>query len=477
MAMEYGLPPRAEENRSIVRGRLAESAAGSGTRETFTVEWRGKPEHLEVIEMQVGDLYYNPATHRIRAQAGHDPEKSAALQADSWSTESQTYLGRLLQVVPHDPARTDPEFDELLTSLKDFGQTDPGLITHEGILVNGNTRRAALLKLHGPTYPMRVAVLPPSCDWRDIAAIELSLQLRKEHRRDYSYINRLLAVEELVEQGTPLAAIAATFRTTAARVRQDQWVLSLIRQLVKRSETSGERLSLVAFEEQAEKFRELHRAYEKQYSANPERADLLVENRLAAMLLGFAKTDVRFIDAAFRDTYLSKTLPAGIVTASATATATAQEGVAIPGLGRAVQGPSQAVSAAKALTDTVLHARVVIQAGSSAPAEVVTAAQDEVKRMHKAMDEAITDAGRDARITKRKQAAPARLADANRSIEQCVTDLVLSRSQRSLDEEAFDDAIVELRKRLEKLAIEARRTVGEPGDGLSWLLDATGKAR
>ena len=473
MAQDYGLPPAAEENRALVRARLTEAAAGGGTRETFTVEWRGKPEHLEVIEMEVGDLYYNPATHRIRAQAGHDPEKSAALRADSWSTESQTYLGRLLQVVPHDPARTDPEFEELSTSLKEFGQTDPGLITHEGILVNGNTRRAALLELHGPTHPMRVAVLPPSCDWRDIAAIELSMQLRKEHRRDYSYINRLLAVEELVEQGIPLAAIATTFRTTAARVRQDQWVLSLIRQLVKRSESSKERLSLVAFEEQAEKFRELQRAYEKQYSANPERADLLVENRLAAMLLGFSKTDVRFIDARFHDAYLSKNLPEG----AATAPAVAQEGVAIPGLGRAVQGPSPAVAAARALTDAVLHARAITQAGSSASAETTATMQTGLKRMYTAMDVAISDAGRDARITKRKQAAPARLAEANRNIEQCITDLVLSRAQRSLDEDAFDDAIVELRKRLEKLAIEARRTVGEPGDGLSWLLEATGKAR
>ncbi|WP_329208657.1 transcriptional regulator [Streptomyces sp. NBC_00683] len=473
MAMDYGLPPRAEENRATVQARLAESAAGGGTRETFTVEWRGKPEHLEVIEMEVGDLYYNPATHRIRAQVDHDLDKSAILETDPWSTDGQRYLGRLLQVVPADPARTDPAFDELTASLKEFGQTEPGLITHEGILVNGNTRRAALLELHGPNHPVRVAVLPASCDWKDVAAVELSLQLRREHRRDYSYINRLLAVEELVDQGTPLAAIATTFRSTAARVRQDQWVLSVIRQLIKRSEISGERLSLVAFEEHAEKFRELHRAYEKQYSVNPERADLLVENRLAAMLMGFAKTDVRFIDDKFRDAYLSEKLPDGM----APEPAPSRGGVAIPGLGRAVQGPSPAVSAARALTDAVLQARAVTQAGSSAPTEAVTAAQDEVKRMHKAMDEAITDAGRAARITKRKQAAPARLADANRSIEQCVTDLVLSRSQRSLDEEAFDDAIVELRKRLEKLAVEARRTVGEPGDGLSWLLEATGKAR
>ncbi|GFH36330.1 transcriptional regulator [Streptomyces pacificus] len=471
MAKGYGLPPGAEENRALVRSRLEEIAAGGGPRETFTVEWRGGPEHLEVIQVPVGSLYYNPATHRIRAQAGHDPKQAEALADDPWSSDSQAYLDRLLQVLPADPARTDPEFDELMASLKEYGQTDPGLITHEGILVNGNTRRAALMQLFGPNHAMRVAVLPPSCDWQDIAAIELSLQLRKEHRRDYSYINRLLAVQELVDQGTPLAVIAATFRTTAERCRQDQWVLARIESLIERSKTADEQLSLVAFEDQAEKFRELHRAYAKQYAVNPEKAELLLENRLAAMLLGFAKTDVRFIDHDFRDRYLSKTLP------DSEAPAEASAGVAIPGLGRAVKGPSASLGAAKALTDAVLHARAVSRPGSAAPPEAAAEAEKEVVRLRVAMDQAISDAGRDARIKKRKQAAPARLADAGRDIEQCVTDLVMSRAQRSLDEESFDDAVTDLRQKLEKLAIETRRTVQHPGDGVTWLLETFGKAR
>ncbi|WP_336116512.1 transcriptional regulator [Streptomyces sp. PTD9-10] len=471
MAKGYGLPPGAVENRALVRSRLEETAAGGGPRETFTVEWRGGSEHLEVIQMPVGNLYYNPATHRIRAQAGHDPKQAEALAGDPWSSDSQAYLDRLLQVLPADPARTDPEFDELTASLKEYGQTDPGLITHEGILVNGNTRRAALMQLYGPNHAMRVAVLPPSCDWQDIAAIELSLQLRKEHRRDYSYINRLLAVQELVDQGTPLAVIAATFRTTAERCRQDQWVLACIRSLIERSKTAGEQLSLVAFEDHAEKFRELQRAYAKQYAVNPEKAELLLENRLAAMLLGFAKTDIRFIDHDFAGLYLSKKLPASEVPAETSAT------VAIPGLGRAVKGPSAPLSAAKALTDSVLHARAVSQPGSTAPPDAAAQAQNEINRLRAAMDEAIANVGRDARIKKRKQAAPARLADAGRDIEQCVTDLVMSRAQRSLDEESFDDAVADLRQKLEKLAIEARRTVQHPGDGVAWLLETFGKTR
>lgn len=93
------------------------------------------------------------------------------------------------------------------------------------------------------------------------------------------------------------------------------------------------------------------------------------------------------------------------------------------------------------------------------------------------MDEAITLAGRDARIQKRKQAAPARLADAGRDIEQCITDLVMSRAQSSLDEDAFDDAVTDLRKKLQKLALEAKRTVQDPGDGVTWLIETLGRAR
>lgn len=159
MAQDYGLPLIAEENRALVRSRLREVKAGSGPRETLTVEWRGQPEHLEVIQMPAGNLYYNPATHRIRAQSSHDPKQAAALADDPWSSESQAYLDRLLQVLPADPARTDPEFDELVASLKEYGQTDPGLITREGILVNGNTRRAGLVQLYGP----RTRCAWPSC--------------------------------------------------------------------------------------------------------------------------------------------------------------------------------------------------------------------------------------------------------------------------------------------------------------------------
>lgn len=472
MTKDYGRPDGADDNRETVARRLDEIKAQGGPQERLTIEWRGQPTHLDVIQLPVGSLYYNPGTHRVRAQRSYDPALEAQLEADPWSTAGQGYLGTLLKALPSAPSRVDPEFTALRDSLQEYGQSDPGLVTWDGVLVNGNTRRAALLELSGPTAVMRVAVLPESCDWDDIAAVELSLQLRKEHRRDYSYINRLLAVQELVKQGTPLPVIAATFRTTVARCEQDQWVYSCVEAMIERSSRAGVRLPLVAFENDAEKLRELQRAYAKESASNPEKADLLLEARMSAIMLGFSKTDVRHIEPDFRSRYLESTLPGGLLPAPAR-----EEGVAIPGLGRSVKGPSPALAAAKALTDTVLQARAVAEASASqaAPSEEVARLAGQLDEIKKAMDGALERAGRDNRVRKRKQAAPARLADACQSIEQCVTDLVMSRASRSLDEEGFDDAVLVLRKALEKLARESRRTVKNPGDGVSWLVAAMEK--
>ncbi|QFU85534.1 transcriptional regulator [Amycolatopsis sp. YIM 10] len=468
MTKDYGRPPRADENRALIERRLAEVVKAGGPRETLSVDWRGGQRlHLEVIQFPAGDLYYNPATHRVQAQRSHDPDQDRLFSEDPWGAKSQEYLDFLLKAQPANPAMVDPEFEKLMEDLKEHGQNQPGLITADGVLVDGNTRRAALLALRGPSENMRVAVLPETSGWNDIRDVELSLQLRKEHRREYSYINQLLAIDELAAQGMPVETIAATFRIKVPTCKRDQWVLSCIRSMIERSEARGVKLPLVAFEDQTEKLRELHRRYVKESAVNPDKAELLLESRLAAIMLGKSKTDVRFIEPDFQDRYLTRQLPADLMP-----TAGKSSAVEIPGLGRVVKGPSEALATAKALTDTILQTRAVASATSSITEQEKTEAVQKAKTLQSAMDKALDFAGRDERIRKRKQAAPERLDQATQMIDQCVTDVVMARSSRSLDDEALDEEILKLRKSLRKLALEAKKSTTEPGDGLGWLLDA-----
>ncbi|MFD9329123.1 transcriptional regulator [Streptomyces sp. NPDC060065] len=465
MSKDFGRPPLAQENQTLVEQRLKEAAGSGGLRETLTVEWRTKPMHVEVIDMPVDSLYYNPGTHRIRAQRSHDPAQDLQLDEDPWRPESQDYLHFLLQALPADPSKRDPEFDNLAESLREYRQNEPGLITRDGILVNGNTRRAALKELG--VANIRVGVLPESCTWDDISAVELSLQLRPDQRRDYSYINRLLAIEEQQLLGRTLADVAKEFRIRTSTCEQDLWILTCLRDLIDRSKDGNAQLRLLDFEQHQEKLRELHRRYAKEAAVNRDNAELIKETRLAAIVLGFSKTDVRLIEPDFRARYLDQKLPETLKSEPSAAAA-----VSIPGLNRTVKSAAPRVAQAKMLTDTVLKAKAVEAAEDGKLTERGTAATKAFSAAQKAVEDALEPAGKDARVRKRKQAAPDRITDACQDIEQCITDLTLAKASGSLDEEAFDEAVQVLRKTLTKLAVATQRSIKAPGDGVSWLMDA-----
>lgn len=141
-------------------------------------------------------------------------------------------------------------------------------------------------------------------------------------------------------------------------------------------------------------------------------------------------------------------------------------------MNRAVKPAVPEVAAARAFTDAVLRAKAVERAVgtvSAAEHQQATAVFEQAKR---AIEDALEPAGKDARVRKRKQAAPDRLHDACQDIEQCITDMALARASRSLDEETFDEAVLKLKASLDKLAHAAAQSIEVPGDGVAWLLDA-----
>ncbi|MFG3331793.1 hypothetical protein ACGFZZ_07365 [Streptomyces tendae] len=471
MLREFPPPPRAAEFSETIKKKVQEAKETGGTRETVRVDWNEQQAHVEVIDLPLSGLYLNPGTHRIRAQRSHNAESDAALDEDPWTSASQDYLSFLLQASPTDPNLRDPDFDKLKESLEQFGQNDPGLVTHQGVLVNGNTRAVALRQLRAQT--MRVGVLPESFTWADINAVELSLQLRMDHRRDYTYVNRLLAMEEQASLGRTPEQIAKEFRIQVKTYHQERWILSTIKELIDRSKSGGGvALRLVDWEGAQERLKELHRLYVKLEGVDRDQAEVLKEWRLAAILLDFSKTDVRHIDEDFlKEDYLSQVLPVPFKAEGSDAGA--ENTVSIPGLGMTVPGASSAVSEARALNDQLLRAAATVRTAGAGLADSDKAKEQGVlDDAKKAFDEAIEVAGRSARLRKRKQLAPARLAEASASIDQCVMDLVQARTSRSLDEEVFDEAVLKLRSSLRKLAQQAGRGLPEPGDGVAWLLRA-----
>lgn len=468
-------PENATDVQALVKARLDALSSLPEVQQTATIEWRGQRRSLPVIDVPIGLVSYNPDTHRIRAQRSLDPVKEQALIDHPFGEVAQNYLRDLLKGAPEDPAREDPTFTALKESLDAHGQEEPGIITRSGVLVNGNTRCAALRELSAES--IRVAVLPPDAGEDDIRSVELALQMRKDFKREYSFVNFLLAVDERVAAGHSANLIMADFRIRRATFDRAMWILGFIREALDRSKHVDEagkvvQLRLVDFETDQGKLEELHRAYSALRPKAPDEAEALREQRLLALALDKSKTDLRLIDQGFAATYLSHKLPEPPGSSPSRT---------IPGTSIPVEQPSQRLQQLKALTNEVLQAKAVVTASSGEVSDSArAAAQARVQDLSGAMDGALDKAGRNARLKQRKVAPADRIADAVEDLDLAVQAIAGARSVGQFDADDLEGALTLLRGSVERLAQLVRLNDTDSvhsdgaafGDGISWLLAA-----
>jgi hypothetical protein len=451
MTIDIAPPPDNEAVRALIEKRLADIEGVPG--ETVTVEMREQPHHLPVITMPISHLYYNPLTNRVGAQRDYFRYHDQQILDDPWSPRSQLILATMLKALPSDPHSDDPAYGRLKDDLREHGQTEPGIVTRDGVLVNGNTRRAALADLFGQQGNMRVAVLPPSADWTDVADIELALQMRHDHKREYSWVNRLIAIGRYTSDGVPPGLIAAKFRSTAKLIETEAGIYRLLLSLIERSKSAKGKLPLVAFEDKAERLRELATYVKKIGARDPGAAEVVQEIRLAAIMLNFSKTDVRYIDAVF-GRYLVDRLPPQLRAEGPGAP------VQVPGLGLSVPGPSELVVSATALTDAVLQALVDRDA---------LLGRDE---LHRIMADALDRARRANWARKKVSATPDRLRNAATVLNEAIGDVGQALATSSFDPQEVDAALGDVRKSLRQLARHLARTP-DHGPNVEWLLGAS----
>jgi hypothetical protein len=176
-----------------------------------------------------------------------------------------------------------------------------------------------------------------------------------------------------------------------------------------------------------------------------------------------SKTDVRLIESDFAERYLPKSLtpkpspePTPIV---------------IPGLSFTVDGPSQRVRSMQALTDEILKARVLEGAASLGSASDVADASAKLTDFREALDKGLDNAGRSARLTKKRLAAADRISDATDDINLALHAVVDALQTNNFKAEDLDDSLKELCAAIGKLSKTATRNVdvADAGEGLAWL--------
>jgi hypothetical protein len=270
--------------------------------ETVRMPWSGSGEPLlDVIRIGVDEVVLNPQSHRIRAQLQDDPEWEQ-LGKDPFSEAAQRVVERHVR-----EARSAEAFAALKNSLVSEGQSDPGVMTHTGLLINANTRAVALRTVDDPGLRyIRVAVLPSTAKPDELALLELRLQMQKELKVEYTMTNELLFIEELsVKRNLSAAQIARELRikTDSAKkgeneVRLRLKLLDLIRIMQK---IPTKPLALTFFDRvKLEQLRDVQRIYASLIEREPSRAREHLESFLLSIAVDIkAVHELRHVDSSF----------------------------------------------------------------------------------------------------------------------------------------------------------------------------------
>jgi hypothetical protein len=273
-----------------------EAYSERGDLRRWDVEFRGEMKPLEVVRVPVDLPLLNHDNSRVRAQITTHPDRDDILR-DPESSKSQGVLTELL--------RNSGEFKELCQQLKDLTQVEPGVITRDGMLVDGNTRLVALRDLG--VSSIDVAVLPLNATAADYLDVELSIQLRKLITRDYSFTNRLLLVRSLADRFDSRDAIFKAMgwqRDGEKRLQAHLRWLDLVEEI---REHTNKPYSF--FDDKYELLKNLDDSYQSLLREDPPAAEELKWTRIFSLVLGLNKDEIRALSEEFVADHVSAHLP------------------------------------------------------------------------------------------------------------------------------------------------------------------------
>ncbi|MDE2588765.1 MAG: hypothetical protein KGL95_03770, partial [Patescibacteria group bacterium] len=181
---------------------------------------------LDVYRLPLNLLFYNVENGRF-ATDYLALKKRLGRELNSEDPKDAQEIEKMLRGL--NPSRTE----SLKNNLEENEQVLPGLITHDGFVVNGNRRMSvySLLKQKNPKFGyMNVGRLPPSVDEADVYKIELGYQLAKDEKLDYGPINELLKIRQGIKAGLTPEQVAKTINYNVSEIEDGLERLALIQE-------------------------------------------------------------------------------------------------------------------------------------------------------------------------------------------------------------------------------------------------------
>ena len=172
---------------------------------TESVYIKSERKDLEILRLPLNYVFFNIKNGRFAAEYREKVEQEGR-ELDMFDESDVRKIQELL--LKQEPKQTVV----LENDLKQYGQKNPGIITHDGYVINGNRRMAVLKKLMDEGRSefgyIKVAKLPKNISEADVWKIEAGIQLSRHEKLDYGPVNTLLKLKEGIDANLSNAEIA-----------------------------------------------------------------------------------------------------------------------------------------------------------------------------------------------------------------------------------------------------------------------------
>lgn len=218
-----------QERADLIRGRK------SGKMVTLPA-WPRKDKELQLVELEATWVRFSILNHRTKAEQLREIKNSA--NPHLFSSDP---LGTLAQNAQYNILRSQGGFEDLKSDLRERGQREPAIVTAEGVLINGNRRSAALRSLfaddnHMAARYVQCLVLPEDSTTEELVDLETELQIARDFKEDYSWVNEALLIEELYDRcNKNFQAVATRMHREVSDIQSRYERLQQLNQLIELS--------------------------------------------------------------------------------------------------------------------------------------------------------------------------------------------------------------------------------------------------
>ena len=269
------MKPMTDDARKIELDRL-ESQAKQNIQRTHSVKFLGENHNLPAFKVDISFPLFRMENGRTKRKQiefiFNHPDRAHELD-DPSSASAQVIQLAILQDMA--------EESDLLELLKQ-GQHEPLLLRHDGYVVNGNRRLAAMRLIHGdanknkvgPDFSYVEVVRLPELDEKEIRRIEQRLQMSQDGKADYNWVDELLTIHANIEEfGMTTLELAKDMNKKKPTVEKQLKMLTLIDMFLERTNKQGKYFE-VESDEQA--FKTLADGYTK-YQGDSGKQGMLLD--------------------------------------------------------------------------------------------------------------------------------------------------------------------------------------------------------